>query len=390
MSTQKRRRGRGEGSIYKRKDGRWEGRFDVGIVNGARKRKPVYGRTRHEVAEKLTALAHARKAGLPFVDERTSVADFLHDWLDVVKPTVRPRTWQRYSEYVRLHASPSIGHIRLSKLSPSNLQHLYAERLGTGLSPQSVVHLHRILHKALKQAMRWGLVARNVTELVDPPRVPKKEMRALTPDEAERLLSSATGNPLEALYVLAVTTGMREGELLALRWKEVDLNARTLSVVGSLQSIPGQGLTIVEPKTARSRRLIVMSTLATDALRAHRAEQAKQRLTLGTSWHDNDLVFPNGTGNPMNPSNLLRRSFQPLLERAGLPRIRFHDLRHTAATLLLSQGMHPKVVSEMLGHSDTGITLDLYSHVTPTMLQQAADAFDALFGRQFGRQTGSE
>ena len=178
--------------------------------------------------------------------------------------------------------------------------------------------------------------------------------------------------------MLAITAGLRQGELLALRWADVDLDAHSIRVTGSLQNLPGRGLCIVEPKTERSRRLVVVGELAAEALRRHRAAQAEERLSAGPAWEDSGLVFPNGSGKPMNPSNLLVRSYRKLLGRADLPRLRFHDLRHTAATLLLGQGVHAKVVSEMLGHSSITITLDLYSHVTPTMQQQAADALDAL------------
>ena len=383
------RRGHGEGSIQQRKDGRWSAVVDLGWKSGKRTRKTVYGKTRKEVAHKLTDLLKTRKDGLPIPVGTEKVETFLLRWLEATKPTVRPRTWQRYEEYVRLHAVPKLGRLRLVNLAPHHLQLLYSERLAAGFSPQTVVHLHRMLHRALGQAVRWGAVARNVTELVDPPRVSRKEMRALSSDEARRLLKAAAGTPLEALYTIAVTTGMREGELLGLRWHDVDLDARKLHVVGSLQNIAGEGWKIVEPKTARSRRLVVLSELGTQSLRRHRAIQAERRLGAGDAWQDNDLVFPNGIGRPINPPNLLIRSFHPLLAKAKLPRVRFHDLRHTAASLLLDQGIHPKIVSEMLGHSAVAITLDLYSHVTPSMQAQAADALDSLFGRNFGRQTGS-
>jgi integrase len=382
------RRGRGEGSIQQRKDGSWAAVVDLGWTNGKRTRKTVYGPTRKDVARQLTDLLKTRKDGMPIPVGTENVDAFLARWLDATKPTVRPRTWQRYEQYVRLHAAPALGRVRLSNLGPHHLQALYAERLEAGFSAQTVVHLHRMLHRALSQAVRWGLVARNVTELVDPPRVPRKEMRALSPDEARRLLHAAQGNRFEALYTVAVTTGMREGELLGLRWRDVDLDGRRLHVVGSLQNIPGEGWTIVEPKTARSRRVVVLGGVGTNALRRHRAIQAEQRLRAGDEWVDKDLVFPNRFGKPMLPSNLLIRSFHPLLAKANLPRVRFHDLRHTAASLLLDQGIHPKIVSEMLGHSAVGITLDLYSHVTPSMQHQAADALDALFGRNSDRRPG--
>jgi integrase len=381
-----RRRGHGEGSIQRRADGRWAAVVDLGFVDGRRRRKTVYGRTRQEVAHKLTDLLKARSEGMPIPSGNKRVDVFLSEWLEAIKPTVRPRTWQRYEQYVRLHAVPNIGRYRLITLAPHHLQQLYAQRLERGLSPQTVLHLHRMLHKALGQALRLGLVARNVTDLVDPPRASRKTMRTLSSDEVRRLLRAAAEDRRGALYVLAVTAGLREGELLGLRWRDVDLDGRRVRVVGSMQVLPGVGLTIVEPKTAGSRRQVVITDLAADALRRHRAGQAEQRLAAGDEWDDHDLVFPNAFGRPITPSNLYR-AFQAFLRRAELPRVRLHDLRHTAATLLLEQGVHPKIVSEMLGHTTIGITLDLYSHVTPTMQAQAARALDELFGRQFGRQT---
>ncbi len=183
---------------------------------------------------------------------------------------------------------------------------------------------------------------------------------------------------LEALYVLAVTTGMRQGEILGLRWRDVDVDQGMVQVRGSMQALKGVGLHIAEPKTAGSRRHVMLSQRPIEALRRHRVAQAAERLRAGAGWEDNDLVFANEVGRPIAAGNLLRRSFEPLLKSAGLPRIRFHDLRHTSATLLLGQGVHPKIVSEMLGHSKITTTLDLYSHVTPTMQREAVRAFDAI------------
>jgi integrase len=205
-------------------------------------------------------------------------------------------------------------------------------------------------------------------------------MLVLSPDQVRRLLVAAKGGPLEALIAVAVSTGLRRGELLALRWRDVDVDAGVLRVVGTLQRDYNRKLVISEPKTPRSRRQVELSGLAVDALRRHRAAQTEMRLLLGDEWEANDLVFPNPFGKPQDGSHLLLGQFVPLLERARLPRIRLHDLRHTAATLLLSRGMHPKIVSEMLGHTTVGITLDLYSHVTPTMQREAARAMDELLG----------
>lgn len=367
------RRANGEGSIYKRRDGRWCA--TVSVDGG--KRKSFYGRTRQEVARKLAAALKARQDGLPLPAERQTVAQFLSDWLESVRPSLRPRTHLRYEELIRLHAVPEVGRVGLSRLGPQHLERLYSNRLEAGLSPATVRQLHAVLRRALGQAYKWGLVARNVATLMTPPGIERREMAALTEEEARIFLDAAQEEPFEALYVLALTTGMRQGELLALRWRDTDLEMVSLHVRGSLQRT-AQGLQIVEPKTASSRRQVSLTTAALDALRRHRVVQAERRLQIGAAWQDNDLVFPNEIGRPLDSSNLRRRSFLPLLGKANLARIRFHDLRHTAATLMLGRGVHPKVVAEMLGHSQISITLDLYSHVTPTMQRQATEALDAV------------
>ena len=226
--------------------------------------------------------------------------------------------------------------------------------------------------------MRWNLVARNVAGLVDPPRPGHQEMQALSPEQTRTLLEGARGGPLEAILTLAVTTDMRKGELLALHWSDVDLDRGALRVVGTLQRHPNGHLVVSPPKTPRSRRQIELTPLALDALRRHRARQAETRLLLGPGWNEGGFVFPSSEGRPQDGGHLLSGQFRPLLRSQGLPVIRFHDLRHTAATLLLGQGIHPKIVSEMLGHSTIAITLDLYSHVTPTMQRDAARAMNTL------------
>jgi integrase len=288
-------------------------------------------------------------------------------------------TWKRNGEYVHLHLIPRLGKIPLSKLRPQHVQALYSTKLEEGLSPTTVRHLHAALHRALDSALRLGLVQRNVSEMVDPPRMHHREMTALSAEQARALLNAAAGNRLEALYVLALTTGMRQGELLALKWRDIDLNEGTLQVRASLQRTRG-GFVFAEPKTSRSRRHLALPIVAIEALRKHRARQAEESLRLGEMWEDLDLVFPNTLGRPLDGINLLKYWFFPLLKKAGLPRMRFHDLRHTAATLLLSRGINPKVVSEVLGHAQVSITLDVYSHVTPHMQQMAAKAMDAALG----------
>jgi integrase len=371
------RRGHGEGSIFKRKDGRWAAA--ISLPSG--RRKYLYAKTRQEVARKLTQALRAVQDGIPLPPERQSLGSYLREWLESVGPSLRPRTWERYEQYVRLHIVPHLGRIALARLTPAHLQRLYAQKLEAGLSPTTVAHLHAVLHRALAQAERWGLVARNVAALVTPPRPARREMKALSPEEARRFLEAAQGERLHAFYVLALTTGMRLGELLALRWRDVDLERGVLQVRATLQRTR-DGYTFAEPKTERSRRQVVLSPLAAEALRAHRLRLLEERLRLGEAWEDHDLVFPNEVGRPLDPANVTHRSFQRILRRAGLPHIRFHDLRHTTATLLLGQGVHPKVVADMLGHSTISITLDLYSHSTPALHRQAALALEALLATE--------
>ena len=367
------KRANGEGTIYKRADGRWTARLSLA---GGR-RKDYFGKTRQEVAVKLAAATKQRQDGIPIIGEQQKVDKYLEGWLKTVRPNLRPRTFQRYEQYVRLHITPFIGSYSLSRLSPQHLQSLYANRLESGLSATSVHHLHAVIHRALRDAARFGLVVRNVASIVSPPRIERSEMHALSPQHARAFLLAAQSDRLGALYVIALTTGMRQGELLALHWEDVDLERASLRVRATLQRTPS-GLVFAEPKTANSRRQITLGQSAVDSLRQHRVRQNSERLRLGGGWQDGDLVFANEVGRPIEATNLLRRSFKPLLSEAGLPSIRFHDLRHTAASLLLGEGIHPKIVSEMLGHSQISVTLDLYSHVTPTMQKQAAEAINAL------------
>lgn len=370
------RRGRGEGSIFQRADGRWS----AYVSTGAGGRRYLYGRTRQEVGSKLLAALKAQVDGLPLPGDRLTVGGFMPDWVAGQRHRLRPSTWSRYEEYLRVHVVPQLGQVPLAKLSPQHLDRLYDNRVRAGLSTTTVLHIHRVMHRALEHAVRYGLVTRNVAKLVDAPRPAHHEMAVLSVEQVHRLLDVAGGPPMEALIAVAVSTGMRKGELLGLRWRDIDLDRRVVSVKGTLQRVDGQ-LRIVPPKTRKSRRQVELSGFAVDALRRHRAGQVQQRLLVGPEWNELDLVFPNVYGRPQEGWHMVYSRFYRLLDTAGLPRIRFHDLRHTAASLMLGRGVHPKIVSEMLGHATIAITLDLYSHVTPTMQRQAADAMDELMRR---------
>lgn len=367
------RRANGEGSIYQRADGRWAASISI----GRGKRKHFLARSRKEAAAKLTEALKAQQDGLPLVTERQTFGAFALSWLETARPSLKPRTWIRYEQLLRVHALPDLRNLQLTKLTPQHLQRLYADVRVKGISAATIRQLHAVIHRGLRQACQWNLVPRNVADLVTLPRIERLEMQVLSPEQSRRLLEGAHGDRLEALYVLALTAGMRQGEILALRWRDVDLDHGTVNVHSTLYRLKGTFL-FAEPKTPRSRRQIVMTEAAKSALRRHRIAQAEERLRSGSQWKDEGLVFTNLEGSPIDASNLLRHCFHPLLAAAGLPKVRFHDLRHTAATLLLGQGVHAKIVSEMLGHSNIAITMDLYSHVTPTMQREAARALDNL------------
>jgi integrase len=374
-----RKRGNGEGSITKRKDGRWMARYTVHTAKGL-KRRVLYARTRKEAADKLAKALSDGAAGIVYDDEGMTVGEYLDRWLrDVVRGSVRESTFDRDSYLVNNHLKPALGRRKLKRLSPADVQALYRHMLDAGLSPSTVNKAHTILHKALRQAVRWSLVARNVTEAVKAPRPSSEEMRPLSAEEARGLLEAARGDRLEALYVLAVTTGMRRGELLGLKWADVDLEGGAVSVRRTLtRTDNGKRVALGEPKTKKSRRTVRLTPEAVRVLREYLARQLGEIEVLGDSYGDEGLVFTTQRGTPINPSNLRQRSLAPLLRKAELPPIRFHDLRHTCATLLLSRNVHPKLVQEMLGHATVAITLDTYSHVLPGMGEQATRAMEDL------------
>ena len=284
---------------------------------------------------------------------------------------MRPPTFLGYETLLTRHVLPTLGKRRLTKLSAHDIDSLYNEKLASGLSAQTVKNLHAVLHSALEQAVRTGLIVRNVCDLIDPPRAQKFEIQPLDSDQSRALLRAAQGDKLEALYVLALTTGMRQGELLGLKWADVDLVAGSLKARRAIARLRGHGLVESEPKSSTSRRGITLAPLAVEALKQHRERQTFERRKAADLWQDGDLVFCNGIGRPLEAGNMKRRSYWPLLKRAGLPHVRFHDLRHSAATLLFSLGVHPKIVQELLGHSQIGLTLDTYSHAVPGLQHEA-------------------
>jgi integrase len=376
---------KGDG-ITKRKDGRYMARYTVQTPDGP-KRKVIYGRKYKEVEKKLAEARGDAAKGIVYDDENLTVGQYLARWLaDSVRGTVRGSTFSRDKYLVTNHISPALGQFRLKNLNALRLQGFYRERLDSGLSGSTVQKIHHVLHKSLAQAVRWNLIPHNPADAVTAPTPEPKEMRPLSAQEARMLLATAHGDRLEALYTLAVHTGMRRGELLALRWSDVSLGEpgtepgvvrvrRTLT-----RTEDGKGIALGDPKTKKSGRTVRLTPGARAALKRHRTRQAKEKLKAGSVYQDGDLVFATVTGTPINPSNLRNRSFAPLLKKANLPQITFHDLRHTTASLLFSKNVHPKFVQELLGHASVAFTLDAYSHMLPGMGGEAADAMGEALG----------
>jgi len=371
------RRGHGEGTIYHRQDGRWV----ASITLDTGKRKTFYGKTRKEVQEKLKIALREQQQGTLITAPQQTVKQFLEDWLENThKQDIRPRSYERYEQIVRLHIVPQLGKTPLQKLTPQQLKKLYSDKLREGLSAITVAAIHNLLHRALDDAVKWDLLARNVCEKVSPPRKVHKEITVLNVEQIHQLLEAARGHPQEALFVLALHTGMRRGELLGLKWQDINFVEGTLQVRRILNRVPtkmvkevGQRYVEAEPKTKKSRRSIFLTELALDALKEHWSRQQEARQKAGVAWESHDYVFCTPLGRHLTPGHDALVQLKKLLAKAGLPEVRFHDLRHSSASLLLSLGVHPKVVQELLGHTQISMTMDVYSHLLPTMQKDAME-----------------
>lgn len=323
-----------------------------------------------EMSKAVRKKLQERDEGIVAGSEGLTVEKYMDRWLESIKDRVRPGTYKPYEAITRLHIKPTLGRTKLDKLSAMQLEKLYHQKLKSGLSARRVRYIHVTIRKALKDAVRLQLLSRNVGDAAIPPRPAKTEITPLTLDEMRSLLDAARGDRFEALYVLAVTTGMRQGELIGLQWKDIDLDGSTLRVNRSVY----EGIVSL-PKTNAGRRTIRLSKLSVSALKQHRVNAATRNERI-SEW-----VFPNTNGTPIGHQNLHNRSWKPLLRRAGLPHsVRFHDLRHSCISLLLAKGVPVKVVSEMSGHADISVTLSVYGHVLPDMQGTAADEIDEALG----------
>jgi integrase len=380
-----RRRGRGEGSIYKREDGTWCASITLGVLQGQRRRKEVYGKTRKEVVEKLHALQRQHAAGMTFT--RLTVKEFLEQWLEqTVKRKNRVRTYDKYAEDIEHHLVPALGHHQLAKLTPSHVQSLLNQLEDAGLSHRSIRNVRAVLRCALNQALRFGYVTRNVATLVDIPGEVKFQPIMIDEEQAYRLIAATRGHRFEVLFRFALGLGLRKGELLGLRWEDVDLTAATMRITGALQRQRGK-LERSATKTEASVRTIALPPTLLVMLQTH-LERQEQLRAVASRWSDSGLVFTSSVGTAIEPGDL-SREFKKVLEKAELPReFRFHDLRHACATFLIVMGVHPRVVMEVLGHSQIGTTMNIYAHVLPRVQRDAVTGLDRYFAEGAGDVAG--
>ncbi len=373
------RRGHGEGSITKRKDGRWHARIDLGWHGGKRQRKHIYGKTQAEVRRKLTQALRDKDRGRRIDTERMTLEQFAERWIESQKPRLQPKTIRSYADTMKLHILPTLGRLQLTEITPDDVERLMAQKADEGLSPRSVAYVRAVLRIALNRAVKWEYLDRNVAALTDPPKQPKKEREVFTAQEARRFLDAVKGDRLEALYTAVLALGLRQGEALGLRWSDVDLDEGTLNVTGALQRIDGK-LQRKETKTERHRKLAIPS-VAIASLRAHRVRQLEEKIAFGGEFtNEGDFVFVSEVGTPLDAGNVYKR-FKRILKRAELPDQRFHDLRHACASLLAAQGVPARVLMEVLGHSQISTTLDIYQHLYDEAKQEAADRMDQALQR---------
>jgi len=393
-------------SIRKRGHNYWEICINEGVDPETGKRIRTYHSfrgTERQAHRMHTDLQYARDHGMSVQPSRLTVSEYLEQWLnDYARLHVSPRTLQGYRDMVKLHIGPELGKIKLSKLRPAHLQRYYSNRLDSGrkkpkvrqvteedgttteevvkgLSPQTVQHHHRLLYEALSTAVKWGLLHVNPADAVTAPKVRRKEPTVLTEEQTEMLLTAARGSRVYLPVVLAVGSGLRRGELLALRWSDIDLETGKVTVLRTLSETREDGLTFKEPKSATSRRVVTLPAFAVEALKEHKKAQAAHRLQVGPGYKDHDLVMPNEDGSPWAP-NLLTGAFGDLIKKLDLPRVRFHDLRHGHITHLLLRGVPLKVASARAGHSGIAITADLYGHLLPGADEEAASRLDSAYG----------
>jgi integrase len=366
------KRGNNEGSIHRRPTGTWRAQV---TLNG--RRLSFTADTRHDCQEWLKKTSGQIDGGLTFASTRITLGEFLSGWLSSLKPSKRPRTWTHYEQVSRTYILPNLERIKVKDLRPEHIQSLYDGMLDKGVGVFTVLKVHTVLHSALSHAVRTGVIGRNPASLTILPKEPADEMKILDESQVSQMLVAAQDSRLEVLLHLAVVTGMRQMELLGLKWTDLDWVNQTIKVERQLLRPDGEGVKFGPPKTKFGKRSLALGSTTIAVLRSHYEGQHNERKSTGDNWHEYGLIFPNSLGGPIHPRNLLR-DFKKLLRDVGLPVIRFHDLRHTAASLMLNHGIPVIVVSRRLGHAKPSITLDIYGHMIPGMQAEAAEKMDQL------------
>ncbi|MDQ2912017.1 MAG: site-specific integrase [Chloroflexota bacterium] len=393
------RRAHGDGGLYKRRDGRWEGSVDLGrdTATGKRRRLSIYGGTHREASQRLKAAQAERNGGLRVDGRRETLEHYIRTWLKHRDPRqaqagarkLRMTTWAAYESRLRVHVYPSIGRLAIGDVTPEHVRAMLAKVAAVGVSQTTVAMVRDTLATILQRAVKDRVLPFNPCSAVDSVTRSKAKTYVLTPDEARALMRAAVGDPYEAAVVLALHTGLREGELFGVQWRDIDLESATVTVRQTLIHVTGGGLQASQPKTLASAATIPLTTGAVAALRAHRTRQIEQRLRAGSAWQDTAYVFTTEIGTPVRASNFMRRHFYPIAERAGIPTrrqpdgtqgLRFHDLRHGCGTLLISLGMKPKLVQAILRHSKLATTMDLYVHAFDDDLRGAVASLDRALG----------
>ncbi len=369
----KRIRGKKEGSLYRRSNGRW--RVQIAQENGKRISRDF--RTKLEAQQWLRTMQTQLDRGYDYQGSKTGLGEYLNQWLETSKVYLRDMTASHYAQVIRSHIQPSIGAIPLCDLNLARVERFYSDLVQSGVGIRTVRIVHAILHRALGKAVHYGLLFTNPAHGAALPKYQHAEMKVLDESQVVQFLVAAHGSRYEALYYLAINTGMREGELFGLRWSDLHWNTGVLYVQRQVQSVPGKGKVFVEPKTKAGRRAIKLGEGVLHKLRLHRERQLQHMAFAGDRWVENDLIFPTGVGTPDDPGNL-RKDFLGTLESAGLPMIRFHDLRHTAASIMLNRGVPVIVVSRRLGHAKPSTTLDIYGHLYMESQDEPARIMDEI------------
>lgn len=366
------KRANGEGSVHKLHNGHWRG-----LVSHDRHRLTKTFPTQHECIEWVRKNRNQISEGMSYAGIQLMISEYLDGWLINKKATRRHATWLHYDWLVRRYINPSIGNIKLKDLRADHIQSLLNQLLKYGTGIYTIRKIRDVLHCALNQAVKQDVIIRNPVSLVDAPPKPHREMNVLTESQVSQLLVAARGHRLEALFHLAITTGLRESEVLALKWSDLDWTKQSIKIERQLERPHDDGVHFSAPKTTFGKRSIKLGSKTIEILRNHYMRQRTERIAAGGAWKEYDLIFPTSIGTPICQTSLLR-TYKLFLKHAGLPSFRFHDLRHTSASLMLNHDIPVIIVSRRLGHARASITSDVYGHLLPNMQDEAAEMIDDL------------